>query len=124
MGEGGWLTRRLRSLTADESELDADELQDDVAQAGAEPVSACTCGEKVVIRGRLKTVVFKPKETTPTLEAELFDGSGTVTLVWLGQRQIAGIEPGRVLEARGRLAERDGQRLLFNPWYKLEPAGT
>jgi hypothetical protein len=60
----------------------------------------------------------------PTLQAELFDGSGCVTLVWMGRRQIAGIEPGRVVVARGRLAEKNGTSVLFNPWYELKPTSS
>ena len=52
--------------------------------AGCEPVSSCRKGELVTVTGRLKSVVYTPRETVPTLEAELFDGSGSVTLVWLG----------------------------------------
>jgi hypothetical protein len=58
----------------------------------------------------------------PTLEAELYDGSGSVILVWLGRRQIAGIEPGRTLTARGRIAENQGRGVIYNPWYELSPA--
>ncbi len=122
--ERSWLSRAVRRLVADDAELDAEELQSDVAQVGAISVSRCCRGEEVTITGRLKSVMFKPHETVPTLEAELFDGSGTVTLIWLGRRQIAGIEPGRALVARGRLAEKNGTRLLFNPWYELKPTAS
>ena len=55
----------------------------------------------------------------PTLEAELFDGSGSLTLVWLGRRRIPGIEPGRTVTARGRFAAVEGKRVIYNPWYEL-----
>lgn len=115
----GWLSRTMRRLVADDADLDAEDLQDDVERTGADVVSTCCDGQQVTVKGRLRSVVLKPKATVPTLEAELFDGSGCVTLVWLGRRQIVGIEPGRVLTARGRLAEHDGRRVLFNPWYEL-----
>lgn len=118
--ERSWISRTMRRLVADDADLDAEELQSDVEQVGATSVSRCCRGEEVTITGRLKSVIFKPRETVPTLEAELFDGSGTVTLIWMGRRQITGIEPGRAIVARGRLAEKDGSRLLFNPWYELK----
>jgi hypothetical protein len=43
-----------------------------------------------------------------------------VTLVFLGRRSIAGIEPGRQLTARGRIAIRDGRKVIYNPYYELE----
>ena len=89
------------------------------ANAGCEPLGSCRKGAVVTVSGRLKSVVYTPRETVPTLEAELFDGSGSVTLVWLGRRRIAGIEPGRSLTARGRFAAFDGKRVIYNPWYEL-----
>jgi hypothetical protein len=115
----GWLSRRLQKLTADDHAIDAEALQSDVATSGCEPVSACRKGEVVTVTGRLRSVVYTPRETVPTLEAELFDGSGSVTLVWLGRRRIPGIEPGRTLTARGRFAAFDGRRVIYNPWYEL-----
>lgn len=115
----GWLARRLQKLTADDQTIDAEALQSDVATSGCAPLSACRKGEVVTVTGRLKSVVYTPRETVPTLEAELFDGSGSVTLVWLGRRRIPGIEPGRSLTARGRFAAFDGRRVIYNPWYEL-----
>lgn len=115
----GWLTRTLHRLTADDATVDAQELRAEAASAGSEPVSTCRKGEVVTVTGRLKSVVYTPRETLPTLEAELFDGSGSVTLVWLGRRRIPGIEPGRTLTARGRFAAVDGRRVIYNPWYEL-----
>ncbi len=116
---GGWFARTLQRLTADDQAIDAEALRAEAAHAGCEPVSSCRKGEVVTVTGRLKSVVYTPRETVPTLEAELFDGSGSVTLVWLGRRRIPGIEPGRTVTARGRLAAADGRRVIYNPWYEL-----
>jgi len=115
----GWFSRTLERLTADDQTIDAEELRAEAASAGCEPVSMCRKGKVVTVTGRLKSVVYIPRETVPTLEAELFDGSGSVTLVWLGRRRIPGIEPGRTLTARGRFAAFDGKQVIYNPWYEL-----
>jgi hypothetical protein len=115
----GWLARTLQRLTADDQAIDAEELRADAVSAGCEPLAACRQGKLVTVTGRLKSVVYTPRETVPTLEAELFDGSGSVNLVWLGRRRIPGIEPGRTLTARGRFAAADGRRVIYNPWYEL-----
>ncbi|MGY2067673.1 OB-fold nucleic acid binding domain-containing protein [Blastococcus sp. SYSU DS0619] len=115
----GWWSRTLQRLTADDHTIDAQELRAGSASAGCESVSSCRKGAVVTVTGRLKSVVYTPRETVPTLEAELFDGSGSVTLVWLGRRRIAGIEPGRTLTARGRFAAFDGRQVIYNPWYEL-----
>ena len=115
----GWLARTLQRLTADDQSIDAEELRAESVSAGCEPVSACRKGKLVTVTGRLKSVVYTPRETVPTLEAELFDGSGSVTLVWLGRRRIPGIEPGRTLTANGRFASFDGRQVIYNPRYEL-----
>jgi hypothetical protein len=120
----GRLRRALHRLTADEDDLQAEDLQVEVAQAGATAVARCSLGGEVCVAGTLRTVVLRPLAGTPTLEAELYDGSGAVTLVFLGRRRIRGIEPGRALVARGRLTRQDGRPTLYNPAYELRPVGA
>ena len=115
----GWLSRTLQRLTADDHTIDAEELRAESANAGCEPLGSCVKGAVVTVTGRLKSVVYTPRETVPTLEAELFDGSGSVSLVWLGRRRIAGVEVGRRVKAQGLVACDDGQRVIFNPVYEL-----
>lgn len=115
-----WLTRVVQRLTEDEAELDAADLREDVQKAGSRPVATCCQGEPVTVTGRLRTVVYTPRDSVPTVDAELFDGSGSVHLIWLGRSRIPGIEPGRVLIARGRISEQDGTKMIFNPWYEFK----
>ncbi|MFI7544513.1 OB-fold nucleic acid binding domain-containing protein [Actinoplanes sp. NPDC049599] len=107
-------------LTASEEELDAQELQRDSAKCGAMPAGQCRRGQVVSVSGRLRTVAYTPRTNLPTLEADLYDGSDVVTLVFLGRRFIIGIEPGRQLTARGRIALRDDRKVIYNPYYELE----
>ncbi len=120
----GRFRRALHRLTADEDELEAEDLQVEVAQAGATAVARCSLGGEVCVAGTLRAVVLRPLAGVPTLEAELYDGSGAVTLVFLGRRRIRGIEPGRALVARGRLTRHDGRPTLYNPAYELRPVGA
>jgi RecJ-like exonuclease len=118
--ERAGLRRFFERLTASEQELEAEELQRDVAKSGAIPAGQCQRGQVVSVSGRLRTVAYTPRTNLPTLEADLYDGSDVVTLVFLGRRSIAGIEPGRQLTARGRIAIRDGRTDIYNPYYELE----
>jgi hypothetical protein len=38
----------------------------------------------------------------------------------LGRRSIPGIEPGRTIKVTGRMAVRDGRKVLYNPYYELQ----
>jgi hypothetical protein len=118
--EGGGLRGLLRRLTASEEELDAEELRAETAAAGCMPARQCRRGQMATVTGRLRTVVYTPRTNLPTLEADLYDGSDVVTLVFLGRRHIAGIEPGRNLTARGRVAIRDERKVIYNPYYELD----
>ena len=118
--EGGGLRGLLRRLTASEEELDAEALRAETAAAGCMPARQCRRGQMATVTGRLRTVVYTPRTNLPTLEADLYDGSDVVTLVFLGRRHIAGIEPGRNLTARGRVAIRDERKVIYNPYYELD----
>ncbi len=110
----------LHRLTASEQELESEELRRDSERAGCSCADTVKRGDLVSVAGRLKTVVYTPRTNLPTLEADLYDGTDVVTLVFLGRRQIAGIEPGRALTARGRVALREGRKVIYNPHYELE----
>jgi hypothetical protein len=114
------LRRFFERLTASDEEMDALELQRDVVKCGAMPAGQCRRGQVVSVSGRLRTVAYTPRTNLPTLEADLYDGSDVVTLVFLGRRSIVGIEPGRQLTARGRIALRDDRKVIYNPYYELE----
>lgn len=117
--EGGYFSRLVRKLTSDVDELDADDLTEKSEAGGAQRACDCRSGDEVTVLGRLRSVDLCPGSSEAAVEAELFDGTDDVTLVWLGRRRIPGIEPGRTVKARGRLAERDGQKVLYNPYYEL-----
>jgi RecJ-like exonuclease len=114
------LQRFLRRLFASPEELDAEDLRRGVVDSGSTQVSDARAGDLVTVTGRLRTVVYTPRTTLPTLEADLYDGSDMVRLVWLGRRQIVGIEPGRSITVRGRIGVRDGRKVVYNPYYELE----
>ena len=117
--DAGAFRRMLRRLTSEVDELDADDLSEDAEQAGAQRAAECACGQEVTVFGRLRSVEFCPQDADASLEAELFDGTEGVTLIWLGRRRIPGIEPGRTMRVRGRIALREGRKVLYNPYYEI-----
>ena len=123
MGEvatGGRLRRALKRLSATADEMDADALEHERVMQGCSRIKTLTDREYVTVFGNVKDVSLAPRSGTPTLEATLYDGSGTLTLVWLGRRKIAGIKPGVAVKAVGRVSCHDGERVIFNPRYELQ----
>ena len=88
---------------------------------GCLPVAETRDRQRVSVSGVLRSVTLRPRDRVPALEAELYDGSGTIDLVWLGRRAIAGIEPGRRLKVDGLACVVEGRRTIFNPSYELRP---
>lgn len=116
--------RALARLTSPAHELEAEELLTECVQRGATPVDQLPDRQRATVSGTLRTVTLRPRAGVPALVAELYDGSGTISLVWLGRRQIPGITPGRSIEACG-LVTRDGDRpVMYNPRYELAPVGA
>jgi hypothetical protein len=120
----GLLRRALHRLTSPPQVLEAEERQEEAVEQGGTPVGSCADREHVCVVGVLRTVTIQPRGQSPCLQAELWDGSGSVDLLWIGRRRIAGIEPGRVVRAQGRITYRDGRRVIFNPKYELRPIGS
>ena len=120
MGEKTRL-RRTISRWANSTDQDERDLRRTHAEDGCEQIGAAPDRERVRLRGTLRTVTLRPRGGVPALEAELYDGSGVLTIVWLGRRRIAGIDPGRSLEVQGRVGEHAGERIIFNPRYELIP---
>jgi hypothetical protein len=123
MGENrGWFSRKMHRLTCDESVLEAEELLGQVEEVGATPVKACAARRNVCVTGTIKSVTLKSLAGAPSLEADIYDGTGSVTAIFLGRRRICGIETGRSIVLRGRITEREEQRIIYNPRYELRPA--
>ncbi|RVW09646.1 DNA-binding protein [Prescottella agglutinans] len=115
----GYFRRLTRRLTEDLEQLDAEEMVETAQASGAKRACDCSRGEEVTILGRLRSVEACPKSANASVQAEFFDGTDPVTLVWIGRRRIPGIEPGKTLMVRGRIGDRAGQKVIFNPYYEL-----
>ena len=121
MTKENMLQRALRRLASSNAELESEDLQKNVRDEGAVPIQSCEDRQQVSLTGTISTITIAPRAGHPALEVQLRDGSGSVTLVWLGRRQIPGIDPGRTLTVWGRISCHEGKRLLYNPRYELMP---
>jgi hypothetical protein len=129
-----WLTagrdalqaKELRAEMTDATPVGADmRVNDTLLPAGpCMPIAESGEREVVDVAGMLRTVTLRPHGTSLTMEADLWDGTGNVTLIWLGRREIAGIEPGRRIVVRGRLTNVRGGRAIYNPTYELRPSNS
>jgi len=116
-----YLRRLTRRLTEDPEQRDAEALTEEATSTGAQRAIDCRRGQEVTMVGTLRSVETNAKGCAGGIKAELFDGTDEVTLVWLGQRRIAGIEPGRTLRVHGRLGQlENGSKAIYNPHYEIQ----
>jgi hypothetical protein len=118
---GGYLRRLARRLTEDPERRDTEQPSEEGADTGAQRAIDCQRGQQVTMVGTLRSVEANAKGCAGGVKAELFDGTGTVTLVWLGQRKIPGIDSGRRLRVHGRLGKlENGSKAIYNPRYEIQ----
>ncbi len=116
---GNPLARALRWFGRHSDELDSEAAVRAAQEAGAQTVAECTDRQRATLRGRIAVLTLRPRSGTPWLEAELEDGSGSITLIWMGRREIPGLTAGRELKVTGRVSWVDGRRRMYNPYYEL-----
>jgi hypothetical protein len=85
---------------------------------GVTPIGQVSWKQKVTVEGRVKAVQVGTTAGR-SLEVQMFDGTGGVRLLFFGRTDIAGIAPGTVLRATGRVGEYKGHLALANPLYEL-----
>lgn len=117
----GILRRLTRRRTEEPARRGDEKRTDEDATTGAQRAIDCQRGQEVTMVGTLRSVEANAKGCAGGVKAELFDGTEAVSLVWLGQRRIAGIEPGRTLRVHGRLGKlENGAKAIYNPHYEIQ----
>ena len=112
----------LKGLRTPASELDLDRLRKSCAGVpGMTPIVEVQPRQEFASVGEISSLRIVPRAGSPWLEATISDGTGSLTAVWTGRRQIAGVGPGRRLVVRGRANPfgPPGRHVLYNPAYDL-----
>ena len=116
------LKKAFRRLTAPVEELDAERLRAFCAdRPDVITIAAVQPRQEVTVAGEIASVRIVPRAGSPSLEATITDGTGTLVAMWTGRRRIAGVAPGKRLVVRGRgmPSGTGGRLMLFNPNYEL-----
>ena len=116
--------RRTKKMLLDaECQTDGDHPVSRADTGAGSPIPArdVRWRNRAVLEGRIRSVYVGPVSGSPALEAELYDETGGITLVFLGRRAIPGIEPGAKMRVEGMVGETEGYLAMFNPSYRLLP---
>ncbi len=116
------VTDYLKSLVENQIDLDSADLRKQTELIGASAAAQCIVGEFVKVQGTIRALRHRPQDNFPIVEAELWDGSGYITLLWMGRAKIRGISVGRKLIVQGRISRGPKQQpAIYNPKYELLP---
>ena len=83
------------------------------------PIGNIEWRKRAQVQGRVTSIKTAPRGSAPTLEVEIWDETGGVSLHFLGRREIAGLEVGSQLRAEGMVGEEEGSMVILNPSYEL-----
>ena len=111
----------LQRLTTSDAELDRERLRQFCSDVpGVTPIGEAQPRQEITVAGEISSLRIVPRAGTPSLEATVNDGSGSLVVVWTGRRNIPGVAPGKRLVLSGRGSPQAGGRLqIFNPRYEL-----
>jgi amino acid transporter len=89
------------------------------APPGTTPLGLVPLRQRVLVAGRVRAVKVQPWGSAPSLEAIIKDGTGELTLVFLGRRDVGGVRVGSVLSAEGVVGVHHHRTAMLNPTYTL-----
>jgi hypothetical protein len=85
---------------------------------GTTAIGDATWRQKVTVEGRVK-IVQLGAAAGRSLEAQIYDETGGLRLLFMGRTQIPGLECGALIRATGRVGRYRGHLAIANPVYEL-----
>lgn len=84
------------------------------------PIGKIQWRKRAHVVGNVTAIRPAPMNSAPSLEVEIWDETGGVTLQFLGRREIAGLDVGSTLSAEGMVGEQNGALTILNPSYEIK----
>jgi amino acid transporter len=86
---------------------------------GVTPIAAVTRNGKATVEGRVHSLEIRPVEHSCVLACQVADATGEITALFYGRTHIPGVEPGIMIQLRGRVGVKDTGTVMVNPAYEL-----
>jgi amino acid transporter len=83
------------------------------------PIGDVRWRDRVRVKGKVRSMRVAPQRDVATLEVVLDDGTGTLLVVFLGRRELAGLGVGSRVEALGTVGIHQNRLAILNPSYQL-----
>ena len=89
------------------------------AAAEVKPIGSLREAGKASVEGRVMSLAIRPVEQNSVLALEVADGTGSLTALFYGRKQIPGAECGSRVRLHGSVGFRAGRPVMINPMYEL-----
>ena len=90
-----------------------------VVRAGVTPIASLTRNGRATVEGRVHSLEIRPVEHSCVLACQVTDATGEITALFYGRTHIPGLEPGSMIQLRGRVGVKDTGTVMVNPAYEL-----
>jgi RecG-like helicase len=116
----GLLERLRRRLTETDEERLAQEIHEWASRVpGAVRIAECPTRRPVKVAGVVKRITVTPIQGAESLEAVITDGTGEITVMWMGRRSIPGLTLGTHVIVEGVVAQDRAGRRMVNPKFEF-----
>jgi amino acid transporter len=106
-------------LKAPPPEAKVSEHERPAVRPGVTPIASVTRNGRATVEGRVHSLEIRPVERSCVLACQVVDASGEITALFYGRTHIPGIEPGAMIQLRGRVGVKDTHTVMVNPAYEL-----
>ncbi len=122
----GFLNRIFGRLTeSDEARLAEETRSWACTVPGTVPIAEAPLRKPVKVAGVVRRITVLPMEGNESLEAVVSDGTGEMTVVFMGRRALPGLNLGtRVIVAGVAGRQRDGTLRMVNPKFEFSKPGS
>ncbi len=91
---------------------------------GVTPIAALTRNGRATVEGRVHSLEIRPVDHSCVLACQVIDDTGEITALFYGRTQIPGMEPGAMIQLRGRVGVKGTGTVMVNPAYELLSSDT
>jgi len=86
---------------------------------GSTPIAAIQARQHARVAGRIRAIRVQPWSGVATLECTVADATGSLLIVFLGRKKVAGIAPGAKIVVDGMVGDHQGRPAILNPEYRI-----
>jgi RecG-like helicase len=112
--------RFLHRMAESDEQRMAEEIQAWAsAIPGTVPIAEAPARTPVKLAGVVKRITVHPEHGLEALEALLTDGTGEMSVMWMGRRSIGGLTLGTRVVVQGVVGEQRQGRRMVNPSFEF-----